>query len=145
MGRAEAVTSFIKRYDSKLYCEKNGEGKLCVFRTGQSIESYDVDGTSFHFVRPTPYLVIALTEDWTLNGEPRDWGTLPILAKLKRIDLWGRDLVKDSVESIEREKESNDRAVTNHIESYLSDNRREFARLTNDINTSTLNKKLKEF
>lgn len=140
MGRAEDITSFIKRYDAKLYCEKNGEGKLCIFRMGESLESYDVDGTTYHFVRPTPYLVFALTDDWSLSGAPADWGSLPILAKLKRSDLWQRDIMRASLESGEKAKASRDREADNHIESYLSDNRREFARITNDINTSTLNK-----
>jgi hypothetical protein len=143
VGRAEDVTRFIKRYDPKLYCEKSREGKLCVFRKGQTIESYDVDGTIIDFVRPAPYLVFALTNDWTVNGEPCDRGLDPIYFRLQEIDVWNRDLAKESLQSIVKGKESRARAVENHIESYLLENRREFARLTNDINTSTLDKKMK--
>lgn len=142
MGRAKEVTKFIQRFDRELFCEMGREGKLCVFRKGQSVESYDVDGQVIHFIRPTPYLVFALTDDWTIHGEPREWGLMPILTRLQEIDLWNRDLAKESLESIEKGKNSRERALDNHLESFLKENRREFARLTNDINTSTLTKKI---
>jgi hypothetical protein len=141
VGRAEQVTDFIKRFDRQLYCEKGRDGKLRVFRKDQRIESYDVDGITILFTRPAPYLVFALTEDWTLNTAAIDWGLEPILARLKACDLWARDLATESIKSIEHANKSRERAVDNHIESYLIENRREFARRTNDINTSTLNRK----
>lgn len=142
MGRAEVITSYIKRFDPLLFCEKSGDGKLCVYRKDQRIESYDVDGTRIHFVRPAPYLVLALTSTWNLNGEPREWGIEPIMRRLKMSDTWSRDLAKESIESIERDNESKDRAIDNHIESYLKDIRKEFAGVTNDINTANVRKKL---
>lgn len=143
MGRAEDVTKFVRKYDPELYCEKGREGKLCVYRKGHSVESYDLNGSVIHFVRSTPYMVFALTTDWTINGEPCDRGLDPIYFHLQETDLWKRDLAKESLSSIEKGKASRDRDTQNHIESYLSENRREFARLTNDINTSTLNKTTK--
>lgn len=140
--RADVITREIKKYDYLLYCEKNRDGKLCVYRKGRRIESYDLNGTTLHAVLDDPYFVIALTDTWNLNGEPRDWGIIPILGRLQMIDCWNRDLAKESVESIEKHDESKDRAIDNHIESFLKDKRREFAAITNDINTSTLNKKI---
>lgn len=142
MGRAEDVTRYIRKFDSKLYCEKNRDGKLCVYREDQRIESYDFEGQVILFSRPAPYLVFALTDDWTEQGSPVDRGLLPIYFRLRQIDLWNRDLVSESIRSVEKDKESRDRAVDNHIESYLKDVRREFARRTNDINTSTLDRKI---
>lgn len=143
MDRARVVTEFLRKYDFDLYCEKSREGKLCVYRKGRSIEAYDLDGQVLLNVRSTPYLVFALTTDWSVYGDPCDWGLDPIYFRLQEIDLWKRDLAKESLQSIEKGKKSRDRAIDNHIESYLSDNRREFASLTNDINTSTLNKNRK--
>ncbi len=138
MGRANAVTEFVKRYDSKLYCESSG-GKLCIYRKGQRIESYDMDGVKLVIVRPAPYLIFALTEDWTINTPPRDWGLLPIREKLVFGDLWNnRDVAQELLDAEEERKRSSDRAVDNHIESYLKDNRREFARATNDILTTSI-------
>lgn len=142
MGRAEQVTEYIRKYDDKLFCAKNAEGKLCVYRKDQVVDWYEYEERALGFVRPAPYLVFALTDDWTVCGRPVDRGLLPIYLRLRQIDLWNRDLVKDSIDSIERDKASRDRAVDNHIESFLKDNRREFARRTNDINTSILDKKI---
>lgn len=142
MGRANAVTKFLKRFDPMLFCERR-EGKLCVLRKDQRIESYVVDGNLIHFVRPAPYLILALTNDWNLNGEPCDWGLEPILARIQACDLWKRDIASESLKSIEGSRASRDRAADNHIEGFLKENRREFARLTNDINTSTLNTNMK--
>lgn len=139
MGRARQVTEFIRQIDDKLFCDKNAEGKLCVYRKDNAVDSYEYEGCTISHVRPAPYLVFALTDDWTVNGRPVDRGLLPIYFRLRQIDLWNRDLAKESIESIERAKESNDRAVDNHLEGFLKDNRRRFARLTNDINTSNLN------
>lgn len=140
MGRMNQVTRFVKTHDSKLYCERR-EGKLCVCRKDQRIESYDIDGSSVDFILPASHLVFALTDDWTLSGQPREWGLLPILDRLKEHDLWNRDVAKDVLAQKERRSKSRDRDVDNHIEAYLKEHRRDFARATNDINTSNLSKK----
>ncbi len=137
----KVVSSFLKRFDPLLFVEQR-EGKLCVFRKGQRIESYDVDGNLIHFVRPDPYLVFALTEDWTSYSAPRDWGLEPIFKKLRECDIWARDIAKEAIESMEKSQKSRDRARDNHIESFLKDNRREFAKITNDIRTANMNTKL---
>jgi hypothetical protein len=141
VDRASVITSYIKRFDSLLFCEKSGDGKLCIYRKDQRIESYDVDGVVIHFVRSAPYLVLALTDTWNINGSPRDWGIEPILNRLRMSDTWSRNVAEESIKSIERHNESKDRAIDNHIESFLKDKRREFARITNDINTANLEKK----
>jgi hypothetical protein len=133
VGRAEVVTSYIRRFDPLLSCERSGDGKLCIYRKDQRIESYDVDGVVIHFVRPAPYLVFALTDNWNIHGNRVDWGIEPIMKRLKECDLWSRDLAKESMESIEKAKASDDRAAENHIESYLKDIRKSFARATDDI------------
>jgi len=138
VGRAEVITSYIRRFDSLLFCEKSGDGKLCIYRKGQRIESYDVDGVVIHFVRPAPYLVLALTDTWNLHGKSRDWGIEPILRRLRECDLWSRDLAKESIESIEAHNASKDREVDNHIESYLKDIRKPFARATDDLVVGSL-------
>lgn len=138
MGRAEEITGFVKRFDPELYCGRNEDGKLCVYRNGSRIESYDVGETVISFVRPAPYMVLSLTTDWGVNSPPCDRGLEPIYQRLQEIDLWNRDLVREMSEKYDKDKASRNRAVDNHIESYLTDHRRDFARATNDINTSTL-------
>lgn len=140
MGRVDAVTKFVKRYDPKLFCESR-DGKLCVCREGQRIESYDVNGVRITFIRPAPYVCFALTEDWTVATEGVDRGLEQIRDRLVTIDLWsGRDIAAELIKAEEDRAASRDRAVDNHIESYLKDVRRDFARSTNDILTHSLKK-----
>ena len=119
MGRAERVTKAVKSYDSKLYCEKSREGKLCVYRKSSRIESYDLNGQLIHFVRPAPYFVFALTKDWRLASEPVEWGLVPIVERLRALDLWHRDLAEESLKSVEAATLSNERAARNSIEGFL--------------------------
>lgn len=140
MGRAEDITKAIKSHDRELYCEKNREGKLCVYRKGSRIESYDVNGQVIDFVRPAPSFVFALTENWKTNSEPVEWGLVPIVERLKAIDLWNRDLAGECIKATERDIESRDRARKNSTESFLYEFRRQFARATNEVNTANLAK-----
>lgn len=139
MGRANVVTDYIKRYDSQLYC-KDREGKLCIFRKGQRIESYDVDGVTIDFVRPAPHFVCALTDDWTTNGKPVEWGLMPILERLQSHNLWERDIVKELQNAYDKKEASKSRELDNHIESYLKDNRKAFAKATDDVLTHSMSK-----
>lgn len=143
MGRTREITEYIKSFDDKLFCDKNAEGKLCIYRKDYTYERYEYEGSTIDFLRPAPYLVFALTDNWTINGKPVDRGLLPIYFRLQQIDLWNRDIAKESIESIERAKNSNERAVDNHFQSFLSENRREFGRITNDIRTANLNTEIK--
>lgn len=139
MGRLEDVSRFVKRFDSLLFCERK-EGKLCVLRKGTRVESYDVNGILIDFLRPAPHFVFALTDNWNLTGEPCDRGLEQIRNRLVENDLWNRDLVAEIRKRDEERIKSKDRSLDNHIESYLLDHRREFAKATSDVNTSTLNK-----
>ena len=62
--------------------------------------------------------------------------------RLRMSDTWSRDVARESIQSIEKFDESKERAIDNHIESFLKDSRREFASITNDINTANLDKKI---
>lgn len=140
MGRAETITRAIKRHDRELYCEKNREGKLCVYRKGSRVEPYDVNGHLINFVRPAPYFVFALTENWKTNGVPVEWGIVPILERLKAIDLWNRDLAEECIRSTEKTTQAIERDRKNSTESFLKEFRTQFARATNGVNTANLDK-----
>lgn len=142
MGRADRVNAFVKRYDPELFCEDR-DGKLCVLRKSQRIESYEFDEKIYSFVRPAPYLIFALTSDWTLYSESKDWGLEVIRERLQKIDSWNRDVAREILEAKEKKDKSLDRDLDNHLESYLKDHRREFARTTNDVLTHSLDKTIK--
>lgn len=143
VGRAEAITERLRGYDPMLYCEKSREGKLCVYRKGQRIESYFIDevGAVVQFVRPAPFFIFAITDDWSLQGLSVDWGIEPIMQRLKRIDSWNRDIAEEAIRQAEEKEEAITIDRQNKTESFLKDFRRQFAKATNDINTSTLERK----
>lgn len=140
MGRTERITKLLKTHDYKLYCEKNGEGTLCVFREGHSTESYALNNDVLTVVRPTPDFVFALTDTWKAQGRAVDWGLEPIMARIKEIDLWKRDIAAELSEQYDKNKLSKKRDFKNRAESFLFDYRSQFARTFNDVNTSTLKK-----
>jgi hypothetical protein len=142
VGRVERITRELKNHDSQLYCDWGGAGRLCVYRKSTRWESYYLDEDAVLSVaRPTPHFIFALTENWSLKGEPKDWGVEPILARLKAIDLWNRDLAEEIIQNTEKETESLARDRRNNTESFLLDFRKQFAKTFDDVNTSTLAKK----
>lgn len=140
MGRAEIISHHIKRHDYKLYCEKHETGVLCIYREGQRVESYEVDGDVIHFVRPAPHFVTALTHDWSMQGRPADWGTIPIMKRLNDLDLWNRDLVSEIEKNDEKKKEAEQRELQNKNEDFLKDYRTTFKNAFADVNVGSMAK-----
>ena len=144
MGRKEAITKELKRYDPKLFCDELQEGKLAVFRKSNRVESYIMDdGSVLGFYRPAPFMIFCLTHNWLPSGEPVEWGVLPILKRLRDGDLWHRDVAGDIEKNEERIKEANERDLKNQTESFLYDFRDQFKKTFNEVNTANLNKKPK--
>lgn len=142
MGRAERVTRTIKQHDRLLYCERGREGKLCVYRKSERVESYRLDDKSvLHFVRPAPHFIFALTHNWHLSGRDVDWGIEPIMARLKAIDLWNRDLAEEIIQDEEKRLDGLARDRKNTVESFLLDYRRQFAKAFDGVNTANMDKK----
>lgn len=140
MGRAERITSVIREYDPKLYCESR-DGKLCVLRKSQRIESYDYDGVTIHFVRPAPFFIFAVTTNWKMTGQPVDWGLVPIINRLREIDLWNRDLAEEIIQKEEESARIKRKDLKNESEAFLKDYRRKFAGTFNDVRVSNMDKK----
>lgn len=140
MGRAEQITREIRFHDRLLYCEKNKEGTLCIFRKGFRLENYDFDGKRLSFVRPTPHLVMALTHNWKVTGQSVDWGTLPIIERLNSIDLHNRNLADELLAKYEKRNHQKQREFSSKNEDFLKEFRKPFAKATSDINTSCMAK-----
>lgn len=140
MARLGAINRAVGRFDRKLYAERRGN-RIDIFREDYKYRTYDVDGLTLQALKPAPYHVISLTDNWNMFGTPVEWGILPILQKLSEIDLWKRDLVGEIESLYEKRKASEDRALQNNIEAFLYDYRRQFVRDFGEFNTSNLNKK----
>ena len=141
MSKVESLTRNLKRYDSQLYAEKDESNNvISIYRKRVRYEVCAWDGGHLLYSKPDRFLIFSLTENWKSNGVPTDWGIEPVMARIKAMDLWNRDIASDLTKSYEKRKESEKRNQDNNIESFLYDYRSQFAKATNDINTSTLSK-----
>lgn len=141
MGREERITRELQSYDRELYCGKNMEGKLCVFRKGKRDEVYHLDDdVILVYSRPAPHFCFALTHNWRPQGTSVDWGLEPIMKHVRECDLWKRDIVTD----LEKQEDeyiaelARNRQTTN--EAFFSDFRSQFAKTFSDINTANMEK-----
>lgn len=139
MGRAERITEFIRAHDSKLFA-KYSSGTLCIYRQSSSVEWFDVDGSSIGFVRSTPHLIMALTQNWHVLGQPVDWGLDVILERLQKIDLWNRDLAQEAEDQYDEHKAKTARDASNKHEDFLREFKAPMQQAFNDINVSNLKK-----
>ncbi len=130
----------VKSHDSKLYCNRNAEGKLCIYRESYRWEHHFIDGVSVHFARPTPHFIMALTHNWHMHGQSVEWGFEPILARLKAMDLHNRNLAEDLIKNYDKAEVTKQRDASNKNEDFLREFRPQFAKTFADINTSTLKK-----
>lgn len=141
MGRAEAITRAVKTYDRELYCERNKEGKLCIFRKSIRWESFQLeDNVVLRVARPAPHLVFTLTDNWRPQGRPVNWGVLPILAHLRECDLHNRDIVSELEKQDDKHREACARESRNQAEAFASEFRSDFKKAFADVNTSNFKK-----
>lgn len=120
------ITKIVKAFDSELRAECLKPPRIDIYRQSK--------------LGP-PHYIFSLTDDWSPKGRPVEWGTEPILAHLRAIDLWNSGVgIEEVIEHNEQVDESKDRARLNNIEAFLKDWRRQFAKTTDSINTGTLKK-----
>ncbi len=140
--RAHQITRAIRRYDRELYAREGYAGRIDIFRKTFVLQPFELDdGLIIYKVVEEPYRVFCLTDTWNAYGRPVDWGIEPILQKLKKSDLWHRDIGAEINVQNEKVDESQKRNFHNETEAYLKDARSAMAKAWGDVNTSTLNKK----
>lgn len=138
VNREHKITKEVRRYDRKLFAFKASNGMLQILREGDKADASDAD-PALMISRPHPQFILALTDDWRLSGTPVEWGMEPIMAKLKDMDSWREDKILDNLlKERERNEEDKDRSMRNENRAIAADMRRDFAKATNHINTSTL-------
>lgn len=141
MDRAKVLSESLKRFDPKLYCERNREGKLCVFRTSTRWESFGLeDGSYLTVARSTPYMILPLTHNWRPTGEPVDWGYMPITQRLREIDLQRRDIASDIEANQLRIAQEKDRHQKNLIRDGLRDRHSAIKKAFSDVRTCNMSK-----
>lgn len=131
----------LKRFDRSLFTYTNIEGKVLVMRKADRLEASDYHQEEMNLDEIRPQIIFALTHDWTVYGRSVDWGIEPILEKLRSMDSWASTAwISEMRKENERIKEDKKRMERNEFRATASDMRKEFAKATNDINTSTLEK-----
>ena len=77
----------------------------------------------------------------SFRGRPVEWGAENVLNKLRAIDGWNRDLIREIEESNEKVEKSKDRDLDNQIEAWAYDARDAFKKDFSQFNTSSVAKK----
>lgn len=134
--RTSRITQELKLHDSDLFC-KEVNGCLQIWRKISRWISADIySGDSF----PAQF-IFSLTHDWSLSGTPVEWGMEPIMKRVKEMDSWSKQDLLDSMrKKRDRIKDQKEQSIRNDFRARAADLRKDFARATNDINTSTLEK-----
>jgi hypothetical protein len=141
VGRAREITNAVKAHDRSLYCDRDKAGKLCIYRTSHRFETFWIDSnTSLCVARPAPFLIFTLTHNWSPQGIPVDWGTIPILERLKAHDLRQRDIVAEMEKDYDKQKASLARDSRNQAEAFAEEMRPRFKKAFADVNTSNMSK-----
>lgn len=143
MDRVGTLNRYLKAYDSELYCEWGlPKGVM-----GNLLKTSNEPFPAIYVLRRNrqkphePHFIFALTDDWTWRSPAREWGIEVVLNRLKAMDLWKDETVVDRfMQQTEKNEESEKRQVRNSIEDFLYDFRKDFAKATNHINTSSLAK-----
>lgn len=137
--RTRRITQELQKHDRSLYAIKSESGMFQVWRKADKWSAADVD-VDESGSNPTQF-ILALTDTWTLKGNPVEWGLDPIMRRIQEMDLWTKESFLDNLRKERaRSKELRERATKNEMKARAYDMRKEFAQATNEINTSTLEK-----
>ncbi len=139
-AKIDNLNRSLKTYDRYLYAERASSSEMIgIYRMSYRWETYDWNGSHLSVSRPMPDPVMFLTDNWKITGKPVDWGTEPVMNRIREFDAWNHDDIIDEVIA-ERETLKNNKAreFRNNLRASAADLRKEFAEAVNDINTSTI-------
>lgn len=139
--RLARLNQTVKKLDPDLYVIENSSGMRQIWRKAKrkDLEGLEESGRT----ELSNELILALTDTFTLRGKPVDWGLEPIVSQLKSMDSWRDDRIYDDmVERRKRQEEWSKESQRHEIRARAADMRKDVARAFNDVNTSTLDKKV---
>ena len=141
------ITRELQKHDRELYCSRNADGTMCVYRKSKRYESFDLgDNEYLLYSRHSPHFIFALTDNWKTTGRPADWGLEVISARIKAMDLWHRNIVDEWIKDDEKERETSEKDARNNMESFLYDFRSEFKKTFSDTRVANMDKtKIRSF
>jgi hypothetical protein len=138
----KTYTKALKRYDRDLFAGRTMDGMPCVFRKHKRYEVVcEWEGGKLLNLREDKQYVFAITDNWSMSGEPRDWGIDDVLGHLRMIDaLANKRMFEEMDERNEQVDETNQRHLRTEMEGFWSHERRRFAKATDGILTHSLSK-----
>lgn len=144
MGFAERMTKEIKKYDKDLILLRDDHGRLSLWREVNQVEYFDLDGISFGYSYPKKQLVFHMTNNFSASGKPVEWGLVPVLNRLRAMDLKSRpEWFEEFMNLEEKEAKSKERDFENTVESFMYEFRDSVKKTFSDTNTSLMNKRIK--
>jgi hypothetical protein len=137
-----AYTRALKGYDRDLFAARNLDGVACVFRRWKRFEPvFEWEGGKLSTLIEDKQFVCALTDTWNLRGRPIDWGIDDVVGHIKKIDRLANERFFEELDAQnERVEQSKKRHLRNEMEAFWIDQRRAFAKATDDILTHSLSK-----
>lgn len=127
--RLKRISRFVNSYDKDLYA-KSVKDIITVWRKNSNPAAYEYFDDELN----TDQFIIALTDSWSMSGNPVDWGLDPIYWKIMSMDSWHRiNMYDEFCRRRERMMENKERARRNENRAIAADLRSEFAKATNDI------------
>lgn len=128
------LTKELKSYSRDLYAERSPNGGVQIYRKTTRYESYDFDGKTLTVAIPQAQLIVCLTDDWTMKGNPVEWGIEPVCWKIRSIDSHRDDSYFEKMLELREQSEKNKkRELSNNMKAIAADMRQDFAKATNDI------------
>lgn len=133
-ARTRRLNEILKGYDDRLCVRMGASGIRRVYRERPVANSFVYGGKSYVFVKTAYDWVISLTDDWSDEGRPVDWGIEPLWRKFLQMDSWRDDTGYERfVERRRRYEQDQERFRRNEFRARAADARKDFAKATNDI------------
>jgi hypothetical protein len=143
--RAHRLTDLLQNeYDPKLVA-KSKYGRIDILRKGFRYVPYEINGQVILVLNEDNWPVLSLTNNWKNDGRPVEWGVEPILAKLRSMDLWKRNIADEAIKAKEKKSESQERGMDNNLEAFWKDNRRLWAKNFDQVNRSNISRPDRRF
>jgi hypothetical protein len=138
--RIKRLTQELQKHDRCLFAQETSNGMVQVWRKADRWGAADLLREETGFSQPLQFIT-ALTDNWKLDGIPVDHGIDPLMFRIRQMDSWQQGT---QLEAMRKRRDSEDedrkRQRNNENRAIAADLRKDFAKATNDINTSILEK-----
>lgn len=136
--RIKRLTQELQKHDRSLFAKETENGMVQVWRKADRWNAADLLTEETGFSTPLQFIT-ALTDNWKLDGKPVEHGIDPLMFKIRQMDSWQQGPQLEAMRKRrEREDEDRKRQRNNENRAIAADLRKDFAKATNDFNTSSL-------